>query len=97
MLFSQILRMIYDSLKSVINALKVPLFIVPGTEVDITFWELILGFLLVGIIFGFFLAPRAGSGLQATSNENKKANAEYLRQQKLKASQKSKVGGGKKK
>ena len=59
MLFSQILRMIYDSLKSVINALDVPLFMIPNSNVDITFWELILGFLIVGIIFGFFLAPRA--------------------------------------
>ena len=83
--------MIYDSLKSVINALDVPLFMIPQTNVDITFWELILGFLIVGIIFGFFLAPRAGSGIQTMSNEHKKANAEYLRQQKVKA------GGGKKK
>ena len=90
MLFNDILRMIYDSLKSVINAFDVPLFMIPGTDVDITFWELLLGFLLVGIIFGFFLAPRSGSGLQAMSNESK-YNAEYIRQQKLKSA------GGKKK
>lgn len=81
MLFNDVLRMIYDSLKSVINALDVPLFIIPNSNVDITFWELLLGFVLVGVIFGFFLAPRPGSGLQTMSNENKKANAEYLKQQ----------------
>ena len=91
MLFNDILRMIYDSLISVIDAFDVPLFMIPGTDVDITFWELLLGFLIVGSIFGFFLAPRAGSGLQTMSNEHSKANAEYIRQQKLNSA------GGKKK
>ena len=87
MLFEDILRMIFDSFKNVVSAFDVPLFMIPGSSVSISFWELLLGFLTVGIIFGFFLKPRSGSGLQTISNENKKANVEY-------SSQKPKSGGG---
>ncbi len=82
-MFLDCLEMIFDSLESVVKALDVDIFTV-GT-VGVSFWELILGLLVLGIIFGFFLAPRSGSGIQAISNENKKANSEYMRQQKIKS------------
>jgi len=82
-MFLDCLEMIFSALESVVNALDVDIFTV-GT-VGISLWELILGLLVLGIIFGFFLAPRSGSGIQAISNENKKSNAEYIRQQKLKS------------
>lgn len=82
-MFLDCLEMIFDSLESVVKALDVDIFTV-GT-VGVSFWELILGLLVLGIIFGFFLAPRSGSGIQAISNENKKSNANYMRQQKLKS------------
>lgn len=82
-MFLDCLEMIFSSLESVVKALDVDIFTV-GT-IGVSFWELILGLLVIGIIFGFFLTPRAGSGIQAISNENKKTNAEYMRQQKLKS------------
>lgn len=82
-MFLDCLEMIFDSLESVVKALDVDIFTV-GT-VGVSFWELILGLLVLGIIFGFFLAPRSGSGIQAISNENKKSNIEFMRQQKLKS------------
>ena len=89
-MFLDILELVFDSFEGVINALKVDLFTV-GT-VGINFWELVLGFLTIAVIFGFFLAPRAGSGIQVISNENKKANAEYLRSQHSSAKRNTKGG-----
>lgn len=82
-MFLDCLEIIFSSLEDVISALDVDIFTV-GT-VGISFWELILGLLTIGIIFGFFLTPRAGSVIQSISNENKISNAEYIRQQKLKS------------
>lgn len=82
-MFLDCLELIFSSLEDVVKALDVDIFKV-GT-VGVSFWELILGLLVLGIIFGFFLAPRSGSGIQAISNENKKSNADYMRQQKLKS------------
>lgn len=87
-MFLDCLEMIFSSLESVVKALDVDIFTV-GT-IGVSFWELILGLLVIGIIFGFFLTPRAGSGIQAFSNENKKANAEHFRKEKLKAIERQK-------
>lgn len=73
-MFLDILEMIFSGVGSVISALDVGLFTV-GT-VSITFWELILGLLVMGIIFGFFLAPRYGSGLAGIGNINVHRNAQ---------------------
>lgn len=67
-MFLECLEMIFDSLESVVKALDVDIFTV-GT-VGVSFWELILGLLTLGIIFGFFLAPRMGSGLGGIGNIN---------------------------
>ena len=61
-MFLDCLEMIFVSLESVVKSLDVDIFTV-GT-VGVSFWELILGLLVLGIIFGFFLAPRYGSGIQ---------------------------------
>lgn len=73
-MFLEILDMIFDGVGSVVSALDVGLFTV-GT-VTITFWELILGLLVMGIIFGFFLAPRYGSVLQGIGNINVHRNVQ---------------------
>lgn len=65
-MFLDCLELIFSSLEDVVNALDVDIFTV-GT-VGVSFWELILGLLVLGIIFGFFLAPRMGSGLVGVGN-----------------------------
>ena len=84
-MFLDCLEMIFDSLESVVNALDVDIFTV-GT-VGVSFWELILGLLVLGIIFGFFLAPRYGSGLAGIGNMNefKNSQIEKARQSQEKA------------
>ena len=74
-MFLDCLEMIFSSLESVVSALDVDLFTV-GT-VGISLWELILGLLVLGIIFGFFLAPRSGSGLAGIGNLNRAEKARY--------------------
>ncbi len=78
-MFLEILDLIYESLKEVINALDVPLFYIG--DVDITFWEIVLGFFVVNIIFGFFLRERMGSGLGAIKIHNDFENSQ--RQQRM--------------
>lgn len=78
-MFLEILDLIYESLKEVINALDVPLFYIG--DVDITFWEIVLGFFIVNIIFGFFLRERMGSGLGAIKIHNDFENSQ--RQQRM--------------
>lgn len=68
-MFLDILEIVFDSFSDVVSALDVDLFSVGG--VGISFWNLILGLLTCGLIFGFFLVPRAGSGLGSLSNINK--------------------------
>lgn len=71
-MFLDCLEMIFSSLESVVKALDVDIFTV-GT-IGVSFWELILGLLTIGIIFGFFLTPRMGSGLGGISNLNSRKN-----------------------
>lgn len=78
-MFLELLDLIYESLKEVINALDVPLFYIG--DVDITFWEIVLGFFTVNIIFGFFLRERMGSGLGAIKIHNDFENSQ--RQQRM--------------
>ncbi len=65
-MFLDILEMIFDGISAVVSAYDVDLFSVGS--INISFWELILGLLIMGIIFSFFLAPRFGSGLQGIGN-----------------------------
>ena len=62
-MFLDCLDMIFEVFSGVINAFDVELFSLGGTSVS--FWELLLSLLTVSIIFGFFLAPRYGSGISA--------------------------------
>lgn len=71
-MFLDIIEMIFDGVGSVVSALDVDLFSVGA--ISITFWEIILGLLVTGIIFSFFLAPRRGSGIQTIVNFNKAEN-----------------------
>ena len=64
--FLDALTLIFDSFSVVIDSLKVELF--HSGTIDVNFWELLLGIFTVSIIFGFFLAPRAGSVLGAAGN-----------------------------
>ncbi len=73
-MFLDCLELIFSSLEAVVKALDVDIFTV-GT-VGVSFWELILGLLVLGIIFGFFLAPRYGSGLAGIGNINEHQNAQ---------------------
>lgn len=66
-MFFEALELIFNGISSVVSALDVRLFSVGA--VDITFWEVILGIFVVGLIFSFFLAPRMGSGLQGILNK----------------------------
>ena len=68
-MFLDVLEMIFDGVGSVVSAYDVHLFYVGS--ISITFWELLLGLLVSGIIFGFFLAARRGSGIQTISNFSK--------------------------
>lgn len=65
-MFLDCLDLIFSSLESVVKALDFDIFSV--ATVGVSLWELILGLLTIGIIFGFFLAPRMGSGLGGIGN-----------------------------
>lgn len=71
-MFLDILELVFDSFASVISSLDVELFTLGS--VSITFWNLLLGLLTVGVIFGFFLVPRSGSGLGTLGNINRDVN-----------------------
>lgn len=62
-MFLDVLEMIFVNFEGVINALDVTLFSIGSLSV--TFWQLLLGFLTVSLLFGFFLTPRSGSVLDA--------------------------------
>ena len=89
-MFLDVLDMIFDSFETVINSLKVDLFSVGGVSINL--WEIILGLLVLGIIFGFFLAPRYGSGLQGVGNIVGYSNARKARFNKSLEKSKSQKG-----
>lgn len=65
-MFLDVLELIFSSMESVIDALKVDLFSIGS--VGINFLEVIFGLFVTGIIFSFFLMPRSGSVLQGVGN-----------------------------
>lgn len=65
-MFLDVLEMIFDNFAGVISAFDVTLFSASGA--DISFWELLLGMFTVAVVFGFFLRPRAGSGLSSVGS-----------------------------
>lgn len=65
-MFLDVLELIFSCMETVIYSLKVDLFYIG--KVGVSFWELILGLFVLGIIFSFFLAPRSGSVLQGVGN-----------------------------
>ena len=73
--FLDVLDFIFSNLSTVVSALDSDTLFSLG-NVNITFWNLILGGLICFIIFGFFLRNRGGSAWSAASNmltyENKK-------------------------
>lgn len=72
--FGEILKLIFQGIRDVISAIDVDIYST-GT-VGISLWELLLGFLTVAIIFGFFLKSRAGSVFGALNNINEHEKAQ---------------------
>lgn len=72
-MFADILRMIFDSFKDVINAFDVP--ILNYGSISFTFWEIVLGIFTVSLVFGFFLRQRGGSVLGSVENYNEYQNS----------------------
>lgn len=72
-MFADILRMIFDSFKDVINAFDVPILNYDG--ISFTFWEIVLGIFTVSLVFGFFLRTRGGSVLDSVGNYNEYQNS----------------------
>lgn len=68
-MFLSVLDMIFSGVSSVVSAYDVHLFSVGS--VSVSFWELLLGLFIIGLIFGFFLVPRSGSVLQSAGNINR--------------------------
>ena len=66
--FTEILKLIFQGIREVISAIDVDIYST-GT-LGVSFWELILGILTIGVIFGFFLKPRSGSVLGSVKNFN---------------------------
>lgn len=72
-MFADILRMIFDSFKDVVDAFDVPILNYGG--ISFTFWEIVLGIFTVSLLFGFFLRQRGGSVLGSVENYNEYQNS----------------------
>lgn len=73
-MFLDVLELIFSCMESVIDSLKVDLFSIGS--VGVSFWELIFGLFVTGIIFSFFLMPRSGSVLAGVGNLARAENRE---------------------
>lgn len=71
--FTEILKLIFQGIREVISSIDIDIY--SKGSVGISLWELILGFVTVSIIFGFFLKSRSGSVLGSVENYNEYQNS----------------------
>lgn len=64
--FTEILKLVFQGIREVISAIDIDIY--SSGTVGVSLWELLLGFLTVAVIFGFFLKSRSGSVLSSVSN-----------------------------
>lgn len=66
--FTEILKLVFQGIREVISAIDIDIY--SSGTVGVSLWELLLGFLTVAVIFGFFLKSRGGSVLGSVGNIN---------------------------
>lgn len=66
--FTEILKLIFQGIREVVSSIDIDIY--SSGNIGVSLWELILGFVTVSIIFGFFLKSRGGSVLGSVGNMN---------------------------
>jgi hypothetical protein len=71
-MFLEVLECIFDCFEGIFTALDVKLFefsaIDGAASIEVTFFELLIGFIAISLVLGFFLRSHVGSGLAGIGN-----------------------------
>lgn len=72
-MFLDVLDLLYGVIDTIISSWDSATLFTVGDR-DITFWNLLLGFFIISLIFTFFLVPRGGSVTESINNFERGAN-----------------------